>query len=50
MPTINISLTVNGNADPGSIKQAVLDAGQRAQRSFAEEMEAFNRRKARLAY
>ena len=50
MPTINISLTVNGNADPGSIKQAVLDVGQRAQRSFAEEMEAFTRRKARLAY
>ena len=50
MPTINISLTVNGNADPDATKQAVIDAAQRAQRSFAEEMEAFTRGKARLAY
>jgi len=49
-PAITINLTVNGNTEPEGIKKAVLDAGQQMQRSFAEEMEAFTRRKERLAY
>ena len=50
MPAITINLTVNGNTDPGTVKEAVLDAGRRVQQSFEEQLEAFQRRKARLAY
>ena len=49
-PAITINLTVNGNAEPNTIKEAVLDAGQRVQRSFEEQMAEFERRKGRLAY
>jgi hypothetical protein len=49
-PAITINLTVNGNTEPNTIKEAVLDAGQRVQRSFEEQMAEFERRKGRLAY
>ncbi|WP_051650232.1 phage tail tape measure protein [Selenomonas sp. AB3002] len=49
-PAITINLTVNGNAEPGPIKQAVLDAGQKVQRSFEEQMAEFSRMKARRAF
>lgn len=49
-PAITINLTVNGSTDTGTIKNAVLDAGRKVQRSFAEEMAEFRRNEGRLAY
>lgn len=50
VPPINISLTFNGPAEVGKVKTAVMEAGQRVQETFAEQMEKYQREKARVAY
>lgn len=50
VPPINISLTFNGPAEVQKVKAAVVEAGQRVRETFAEQMEKYQREKARVAY
>lgn len=50
VPPISITLNFNGNAAPEKVKQAVMDAGRQAQRTFAEQMENYQRERGRLAF
>lgn len=50
MPAINMNLNFYGDQKPENIKRAVVDAGRKIQKSFAEQMEAFQRERRRLAY
>ncbi len=49
-PPITINITVNGEAQVERIKEAVADAGQQMQRSFAEQMEEFMHNRGRLSF
>ena len=47
---INITLNFYGQEEPHRVRQAVLDAGRKVQKSFAEQMEAYKRERGRLAF
>ena len=49
-PPINITLNFYGQEEPHRVRQAVLDAGRKVQKSFAEQMEAYKRERGRLAF
>lgn len=49
-PPINITLNFYGDEEPGRVKQAVIDAGRKVQKTFAEQMEAYQRERRRLAF
>ncbi|KHM52553.1 hypothetical protein NZ47_04260 [Anaerovibrio lipolyticus] len=49
-PPISITLNINGDTEPNEIRRAVERAGRTVQRSFMEQMEAYNRERGRLAY
>lgn len=49
-PPINITLNFYGQEEPHRVRQAVLDAGRKMQKSFAEQMEAYKRERGRLAF
>lgn len=49
-PLINITLNFYGQEEPHRVRQAVLDAGRKVQKSFAEQMEAYKRERGRLAF
>lgn len=49
-PSINITLNFYGQEEPHRVRQAVLDAGRKVQKSFAEQMEAYKRERGRLAF
>lgn len=49
-PPIEITLNIYGENDPGAIRSAVEKAGQAVQRSFAEQMEQYNKERGRLAF
>lgn len=50
VPPINISLTFNGPTEVEKVKTAVMEAGQRVQETFAEQMAKYQREEARVAY
>lgn len=50
MPPITINVNVYGDNDPGDIRRAVLDAGHKFQKSFAEQMAEFNHERGRLSF
>ena len=49
-PPISITLNFSGNVQPEKVKQAVESAAQTVQKTFAEQMEAYNRERGRLAF
>ena len=49
-PPISITLNFSGSVQPEKIKQAVERAAQTVQKTFAEQMEAYNRERGRLAF
>ena len=49
-PPISITLNFSGSVQPEKVKQAVTDAAQTVQRTFTEQMEAYNRERGRLAF
>lgn len=49
-PPINITLNFYGQEEPHRVRQAVLDAGRKVQKSFAEQMETYKRERGRLAF
>lgn len=49
-PPISITLNFSGNVQPEKVKQAVESAAQTAQKTFAEQMAAYNREMGRLAF
>ena len=50
MPPISITVNVYGDNNPGDVKQAVMDAGRKFQKSFAEQMAEFNHERGRLSF
>ena len=50
MPPINMTLNFYGEQAPKEIKSAVVEAGRKIQRSFAEQMEIYQRERGRLAF
>lgn len=50
MPPINMTLNFYGEQAPKEIKSAVVEAGRKIQRSFAEQMELYKRERGRLAF
>lgn len=50
MPPINMTLNFYGEQEPKEVKAAVVEAGRKMQKSFAEQMEAWKRERGRLAY
>lgn len=50
MPPINMTLNFYGEQAPKEIKSAVVEAGRKMQRSFAEQMELYQRERGRLAF
>ena len=50
MPPISITVNVYGDNNPGEVKQAVMDAGRKFQKSFAEQMAAFEHERGRLSF
>lgn len=50
MPPISINVNVYGDSDPGTIRRAVTDAGRKFQKSFAEQMAAFEHERGRLSF
>nr|WP_304101096.1 phage tail tape measure protein [Mitsuokella multacida] len=49
-PPLNITLNFYGQEEPHRVRQAVLDAGRKVQKSFAEQMETYKRERGRLAF
>ena len=49
-PPISITLNFSGSVQPEKVKQAVTEAAQTVQKTFAEQMEAYNRERGRLAF
>ena len=49
-PPISITLNFSGSVQPEKVKQAVESAAQTVQKTFAEQMEAYNRERGRLAF
>ena len=49
-PPISITLNFSGTVQPEKVKQAVTDAAQTVQRTFAEQMAAYNREIGRLSF
>ncbi len=49
-PPISITLNFSGSVQPEKVKQAVTDAAQTVQRTFAEQMAAYNREIGRLSF
>lgn len=49
-PPISITLNFSGSVQPEKVKQAVTDAAQTVQKTFAEQMEVYNRERRRLAF
>ena len=49
-PPISITLNFSGSIQPEKVKQAVTDAAQTVQKTFAEQMEAYNREIGRLSF
>lgn len=49
-PPLNITLNFYGQEEPHRVRQAVLDAGRKVQKSFAEQIETYNRERGRLAF
>ena len=49
-PPISITLNFSGSVQPEKVKQAVESAAQTVQKTFTEQMEAYNRERGRLAF
>ena len=49
-PPISITLHFNGDTSPEKVKKAVTEAAENVQRTFAEQMEKYNRERGRLAF
>ena len=49
-PPISITLNFSGSVQSEKVKQAVTEAAQTVQKTFAEQMEAYNRERGRLAF
>ena len=49
-PPISITLHFNGDTSPEKVKKAVTEAAENVQRTFAEQMENYNRERGRLAF
>lgn len=49
-PPISITLHFNGDTSPEKVKKAVTEAAENVQRTFAEQMESYNRERGRLAF
>ena len=49
-PPISITLNFSGSVQPEKVKQAVESAAQTVQKTFAEQMEAYNRERGRLVF
>lgn len=50
MSPIAMTLNFYGNAEPAEIKKAVLEAGEKVQKSFNEQMEAYKHERGRLSF
>ncbi len=50
MPPISITVNVYGDENPNKIRQAVMDAGHKVQKSFAEKMKEYRHEKERAAF
>ena len=50
MPPVSITVNVYGDENPNKIRQAVIDAGHKVQKSFAEKMEEYRHEKERAAF
>lgn len=50
MPPVSITVNVYGEENPNKIRQAVIDAGHKVQKSFAEKMAEFKHEKERAAF
>ncbi len=49
-PPISITLNFYGDEEPKRVKEAVIEAGRKVQKTFAEQMEAYRHERRRLAF